>query len=335
MPDLTTTGCDDDFQWVCNSAGVTDSRKRQPVKKSNVVTAEERVIDVCTPESDGSRYNHHHLDYDPPQIMQNQNVMTPSYEKETDKSKVQTSGTDGCEYRQLGSESSEASHRKPPRHDSGVKSHASFDKASSLDRRRYHGHNRASRDQKSRSSIILHSPRFRSPARHVSPSGVECPHYSNTSCCSEAAKILMNHGVSCCDSATSLLRCSSSHECIHQPLHPSLYNDPAHCCSSTSVREDVMSSSFDSAFSENRRHHHHQGDLQYFGSAGKLDCHSRICHGMGSQQDLLVQGECCNMLPQGGDCFGPHGYFPLCGCQAEQRCRRRLMCKVSLCVDHC
>jgi len=334
MTDLTTTGCDDDFQWVCNSAGVTDSRKRQPVKKSNVVTAEKRVIDVCTPESDGSRYSHQHLDYDPPQIMQSQNIMTPSYEKETDKSEVQASGTDGCEYRQLVSESSEASHRKPPRHDSCLKSHASFDKASSLDRRRYQGHNRASRDQKSQSSVILHSPRFRSPARHTSPSGVECPHYINTSCCSEAAKFLMNHGVSCCDSATSLLRCSSSRECIHQSLHPSLYND-AHYCSSTSVREDVMSSSLDSAFSENRRHHHHQGDLQYFGSAGKLDCHSQICHGLGSQQDLLVQGECCNMLPQGGDCFGPHGYLPLCSCQAEQRCRRRLLCKVSLCVDHC
>lgn len=334
MPDLTTTGCDDDFQWVCSSAGVTD-RRRQLVKKSNVATAEKRVIDICTPESDGGRYSHQELDYDPPQIMQSQNIMTPSYEKETDKSEVQTCGADGCAYRQLVSESSEAPHRKPPRHDSGLKSHASFDKASSLDRRRYRGHNRANRDQKSQSSIVLHSPRFRSPARHASPSGVECPHYSNTSCCNEAAKILMNHGVSCCDTATSLLHCSSSHECIHQPLHSSLYNDPTHCCSATSVREDIMSSSFDSAFSENRRHHHHQGDLQYYGSAGKLDCHSRICHGLGSQQDLLLHGECCSMLPQGGDCFGSHGYLPLCSCQAEQRCRRRLMCKVSLYRDHC
>lgn len=332
MPDLTTTGCEEDFQWVCNSAGVTDSRKRQ---QSNVAAAETRVVDVCTPESGGSRYDHQELDYDPPQIMQSQNIMTSSYEKETDNGEVQTSGNGGCEYRQFVGESNDASHRKPPRHDSGLKSHIPFDKASSLDRRRYQGHSRASRDQKSRSSIVLHSPRFRSPARHASPSGVECLHYNNTSCCNEAAKILMNHGVSCCDSATNLLRCSSSHECVHQPLHPSLCNDSAHCCSTTSVREDVMSSSYDSAFSESRRHHHHHGDIQYYGSAGKLDCHSRICHGLGSQQDLLLQGEYCNVLPQGGDCYGSHGYLPLCSCQAEQRSRRRLMCKVSLWVDHC
>jgi len=330
MPDLTTTGCDEDFQWVCSSTSGMDSSRRHPVKKSDVATAEKRVIDVCTTECDDSR---HELDYDPPQIMQNQDIMTPSYEKVTDRGEVQTSGNDGYEYHHLISESSELSHRKPPRHDSGLKPHASFDKASSLDRRRHHGHNRASRDQKARSSIILHSPRFHSPSRHTSPSAVECSHY-NTSCCSEPAKILMNHGVSCCDSATNLLRCSNSYDCVRQPLRPLLCNDPLHCCSSTSVREDVMSSSYDSALSENHCHHHHHGDLQRYGSAGKLDCHSRLCRGLGSQQDLVLPGECCGMLPQGGDCCGSHGYSSLCSCQAEQRCRRRHVCKVSFWVGH-
>lgn len=330
MADLTTTGCDEDFLWVHGSAGGVDSRRIHPVEKSIVTAAVKRGIDVSIPECDHS--NHQELDYDPPQIMQNQKSMTPSYEKVTDKSEVQTSGNDRYEYRQLISESCETSHRKPPRHDSGVKPHTAFDKASSLDRRRHHGHSRASRDQKARSSIVLHSPRFRSPSRHVNPSAVEWPHYSSTSCCSEAAKILMNHGVSCCDSATNLLRCSSSHECAHQPLHPSLCNDPAHCCSSTSVHEDVMSSSYDSSFSDSRHRHHHHGDLQRYGSAGKLDCHLRMCHGLGSQQDLGLPGQCCSMLPQ-GERYGSHGYLSLCNCQAEQLCRWRHMCKVSFWMD--
>ncbi|XP_033606375.1 uncharacterized protein LOC111861588 isoform X4 [Cryptotermes secundus] len=325
--DLTTTGCDEDFQWICSSPGVAGSGRRHPVKNSKVPDAEKRTIDVCAPASDDSRYNHE-FDYDPPQIMHSQNTVTSSYEKASDRSEVQTSGNSGYEYRQLIGGSSETSHRKPPRHDSGLKSHAAFDKASSLDRRRYHGHNRASRDQKARSSIVLHSPRFRSPARHASPSAVECPHYSNASCYSEAAKIAVNHGVSCCESAASLLRCSSSHGCIHQPLRPSLCNDPAHCCS-TPVREDVMSSSYDSPFPEIRHHCHHHGDLQRYGSSGKLDCHSRICHGMGSQQDLVLPGECCSVLAQGGDCYGSHSYLSTCNCQAEQQCRRRHVHKVS------
>ncbi|XP_021923698.1 uncharacterized protein LOC110831714 isoform X6 [Zootermopsis nevadensis] len=316
--DLTTTDCNEDFLWVHGSARGVESRRIHPVEKSNVMTEEKRGRDFCIPESDDN--NHQELDYDPPQIMQNRNSMTPSYEKVTDKSEMQTSGNDRYEYHQLISESCETSHRKPPRHDSGLKVHTSFDNASSLDRRRHHGHNRASRDQKARSSIVLQSPRFRSPSRHVSPSAAECAHYSNTSCCSEAAKILMNHGVSCCDSATNLLRPSGSRESSHQHLYPSPCSDPAHCCLSTSVHEDVMSSSYDSSFSDNRHHHHHHGDLQCYGSAGKLDCHSRMCHGLGSEQ-------CCSMLPQGGDCYGSHGYLPLCNCQAEQRCRRRHVCK--------
>jgi hypothetical protein len=64
-----------------------------------------------------------------------------------------------------------------------------------------------------------------------------------------------------------------------------------------------------------------------------LDCHSRMCHGLGSQKDLRLPGQCCSMLPQGGDCYGSHGYLPLCNCQAEQRCRRRHVCKVSFWMD--
>jgi hypothetical protein len=97
----------------------------------------------------------------------------------------------------------------------------------------------------------------------------------------------------------------------------------------------VMSSSCDSSFSEIRHHHHHHSDLQHCGSSGKLDCHSWICHGMGSQQDLVLPGECCNMLERGGDLYGSHGYLPMCNCQAEQQCRRRRVCKVSFRVDHC
>ncbi|XP_069695485.1 uncharacterized protein Liprin-beta isoform X3 [Periplaneta americana] len=311
--DLTTTGCEEDFQWIHNSGkgGMDNRRRNPPVKKSDTASVEKRALNVRTPESDDSRYNHRQLDYDPPQIIQNRKSMTPSYEKLPEKSEAQSTGNDDYEYRQLISESNEVVHRKPPRHDSGLKTPSSFDKASSLDRRRHHSRaSREQRDQKSRSSILLHSPRYRSPVRKASPS--EHIHYNNTSCC-------MNH-VACCDSATNLLRCSSSHECIHQPLQPT------HCCSSSSLREDVMVSSYDSSFSENRRHHHHHSDLQHYGSAGKLDCHARMCHGIGSQQDLVHPGECFGALPQ-GDCYGSHGYLPLCGCQAEQRCRWRHVCK--------
>jgi hypothetical protein len=142
----------------------------------------------------------------------------------------------------------------------------------------------------------------------------------------------VNHGFPCCDSPANLVRCTGSHGCVHQPLRLPLCNDGARCCS-TPVREDVMSSSYDSSF-EIRRHCHHHGDLQRCGSSGKLDCHSWICHGMGSQQDLLLPGDCCNVLAQGTDLYGSHGFLPMCNCQAEQQCRRRRVCKVSFRVDH-
>ncbi|PSN55690.1 hypothetical protein C0J52_03196 [Blattella germanica] len=209
------------------------------------------------------------LNYDPPQIMEE----APS---------------NGCQ--QLGSENSGVVHRKPPRHDSNP-----TDKASSLDRRRY----RDRRDQKAKSSIILRSPRYLSPSRRgASPAALDRRQYEP--CCIDEAKFLP-----CRNSTTNVLRCSSSHECMHRPTH---------CCSSSSLCNDVMSTSYDSSFLDGCHHHrHHHGDLQRYGSAG----HLKMCHG--SQQDLLA--ECC---------FGSHGHLPLCNCQAERHCSKwRTNCKQS------
>nr|CAD7442393.1 unnamed protein product [Timema bartmani] len=313
--DLTTTGCEEDFQWIRSSSQM-DKEKQPNLDAEAEIILQDKQPSQTSPKTPNisnedqdkiNLFENHEFE---PQVMSSpldaiSKVFSHREEIRSSKSPnpfVSESNmySDDRSNLLLSYEDHSSSPfniplQRPPRGDTHIKvPHQGHDKSGSLDRRRRHSGNRVNRDQKSKSTILTNSSRYRSPSRQALS---ECHYNSPPSCCGDSAKVHYGGNSRCC-----------SHECY---IHNSPHGSEHYQCGCGS-REDCAVP-LDTCETADQFHRHQ------YGSANRLDAH-RHPHMCGSHQDLMYLSD------SGGDLSHCCSFrsLPLCRhCSSEQQLYRR------------
>nr|CAD7431550.1 unnamed protein product [Timema monikensis] len=319
--DLTTTGCEEDFQWIRSSSQMDTEKQPNLDAEAEIISQEKQpsLTSSKTPNISSNEdqdkinlFENHEFE---PQVMSSpldviskvfshREEIRPSKSPNPFSSESNMYSDDKSNlllsYEDHRSSPFNISLQRPPRGDTHIKvPHQGHEKSGSLDRRRRHNGNRVNRDQKSKSTILTNSPRYRSPSRQTLS---DCHYNSPPSCCGDSAKVHYGGNSRCC-----------GHECyIHNSPH-----DSEHYQCGCGSREDCMVP-FDTCETSDQFHRHQ------YGSANRLDAH-RHPHVCGSHQDLMYLSD------SGGDLSHCCSFrsLPLCRhCSSEQQlCRRRQISK--------